>query len=154
MYTGNKNQTHPHSFHHSMKDGASHYFDRNHFLGIDPLDHTKFHHFYEPPVNVKEDFHSYELEMMIPGFKKENITIAMEDDRIIVSGKKDESVSSSNMSYIHSEHVVNEFRRDFFLSKDAEPDKIEAKFENGVLRISLTKITKNKTLVCRQIPIQ
>lgn len=45
------------SFHHRIKDGAAHYFDSNHFMGIDPLDHSKFHDIYEdkskPPRQKK-----------------------------------------------------------------------------------------------------
>lgn len=39
-------EIHSKSFHHRIKDGGAHYFDSNHFLGIDPLDHSKFHEIY------------------------------------------------------------------------------------------------------------
>lgn len=48
MTTSNKPGSVFKSFHHRIKDGAAHYFDNNHFMGIDPLDHSKFHDIYEP----------------------------------------------------------------------------------------------------------
>ncbi len=39
------------SFHHRIKDGAAHYFDSNHFMGIDPLDHSHFHEIYSKNKN-------------------------------------------------------------------------------------------------------
>lgn len=46
MKTSDKPESHFKSFHHRIKDGAAHYFDSNHFMGIDPLDHARFHEIY------------------------------------------------------------------------------------------------------------
>ena len=47
---------HSRSFHHRIKDGNSHYFDENHFMGIDPLDHARFHEIYEHKKEfIKDD---------------------------------------------------------------------------------------------------
>lgn len=45
---------HPLSFRHRIRDGASHYIDTGHFMGIDPLDHSKFHDIYKPTRQAKD----------------------------------------------------------------------------------------------------
>lgn len=46
MYVAEKKHLHPRSFHHRIRDGAVSYFDSNHFLGLDPLDHSRFQDLY------------------------------------------------------------------------------------------------------------
>gem|GEM_PF-1758908 len=53
MKDGTLSQMHPLSFRHRIKDGGSHYIDTEHFMGIDPLDHAKFHEIYKP-VQTKD----------------------------------------------------------------------------------------------------
>lgn len=45
---------HPLSFRHRIRDGATHYIDTEHFMGIDPLDHSKFHDIYRPAKNAEK----------------------------------------------------------------------------------------------------
>lgn len=47
MDIGKKSRIHSRSFHHRIRDGEGHYFNENHFMGIDPMDHSKFHDVYE-----------------------------------------------------------------------------------------------------------
>jgi HSP20 family protein len=139
MFVGQKLHIHPRSFHHRIRDGQAHYFDQNHFLGVDPLDHSKFHDIYAPPVNVKNLKESYDFEVVIPGFKKSEIEVNVDNDKIVVSGKKEEDNHQENIDYVHYEHEVDAFRREFFMGPDADMERIEALFKDGILYIKLHK---------------
>ena len=47
MYIGEKKRIHPRSFHHRIRDGAANYFDEQHFMGVDPMDCSKFHKLFD-----------------------------------------------------------------------------------------------------------
>ena len=63
MYVGEKKHVHPRSFHHRIRDGAGSFFNSNHFLGMDPMDHSRFQGLYgdktqkKKVVLVEEDTH-------------------------------------------------------------------------------------------------
>ena len=109
-------------------------------MGIDPFDSSKFHAIYEPPTNVKEEEQAYCLELMVPGFKREDIKISLSDDCLLVEGKREDELKEESQEYIHHEHTFNEFRREFFLSPNTDKDNIKAEFENGILKVFLHKL--------------
>jgi len=78
------------------------------------------------------------IETEIPGARKEDVQVRVEDDRLIISGevKRSEEVREDN--YIRMGRTYGAFRRVFPLPEDVEDKKkIKAKFENGVLRVEI-----------------
>ncbi len=140
MYIGKKFRIQPRSFRHRIRENFGHFFDENHLMGLDPFDHTLFPGKYEPPANVKEKDESYTIELMIPGFTKEEVDISVAGDCLVVEGKKEKDVMEESQAYIHHEHVVNGFKREFFLNPITDRDNIEANFEHGMLKITLHKL--------------
>jgi hypothetical protein len=54
MYIGEKRRIHSRSFHHRIREGAAHFFDTNHFLGMDPMDLSRFHNPHEDVLPTKK----------------------------------------------------------------------------------------------------
>ncbi len=97
--------------------------------------------------NVIEKTDCYEIEMTIPGFTKENLTIDITDThgktRVTISGKhtakKEEEKKEAKERYLVREFSTNEFSRSFTLAKEVMKEKVEASVKDGKLTIVLPK---------------
>ena len=98
-----------------------------------------------PRVDVVDDEKSIKLIADLPGVKKEDVKILLEDGFLTVSGeKKNEFEGKEEINIIRNERLFGKFERKFELSEDINPDEIKAKFENGVLNISIDKLVPEK----------
>lgn len=102
-------------------------------------------------VDIKENEKEYVLEADLPGVKKEDITIEINDNRLTISAKNDESVEEQRENYIRKERKFSSMVRSFGL-ENVKSDKITAKHENGVLTLILPKV-ENKGNNGRRIEI-
>lgn len=93
-------------------------------------------------ADLKETNDSYLVVADLPGVKKGDIDIEFQNDNLVITAKRDESVEDSKESYVRRERHYGEFRRSFYI-ENVDEDKIKAKFEEGVLRIHLPKLTKD-----------
>lgn len=85
----------------------------------------------------------YIIEIELPGVKKEDIRITLEDEHLIVQGKKQRK-SYENEKLIQTERQQGDFKRMFKISEEIDTQNIKAKFEEGVLYITLQKIGTEK----------
>lgn len=92
-----------------------------------------------PAVNVKETEKEFFLEMAIPGLKKENINIEIEEDIMTISSEVKEESEEKKDDFTRKEFHFNSFKRSFNIPEEADASKIEAKQENGVLYVTLPK---------------
>jgi HSP20 family protein len=95
-------------------------------------------------VNISEDEKSYDLTFSVPGFKKEEFKIEIEDQMLVVSGEHQENKESNDKNYTRKEFSFQNFKRSFTLPENADTDHIEARFENGILHVSLHKKVEEK----------
>lgn len=97
---------------------------------------------YQPVMktDVRELDNAYELDMELPGFKKEDIRIDLKDGYLTVSASRnvDNSEKDDNGKYIRQERYVGTTNRSFYVG-DIKPDDIGAKYEDGVLRLTVRK---------------
>ena len=93
-------------------------------------------------ADLKETNDSYLVVADLPGVKKGDIDIEFQNNNLVITAKRDESVEDSKESYVRRERHYGEFRRSFYI-ENVDEDKIKAKFEEGVLRIHLPKLTKD-----------
>ena len=93
--------------------------------------------FNHPPANVKELDDKYELHLFAPGFEKSDFLIALIDQvlSISVNDKKEDKES-----WNRQEHVSKGFVRQFELNEKIDKSAIQAKYEDGVLLVSLRKL--------------
>lgn len=92
-----------------------------------------------PAVNVKENKEDYEIELAAPGFKKENFEISVDNGILSISAEKKEDKTEKDDNYTRREFSYNSFSRSFALPENANEDKIAAKYNEGVLRLSVAK---------------
>ncbi len=94
-----------------------------------------------PKVDVVEDSDSLNLIAELPGVKKEDAKIVLEDGVLTISGeKKNELVGKEDINIFNSERFFGKFERRFKLTDDVNPDEITAKYENGLLKIKVAKL--------------
>jgi HSP20 family protein len=86
----------------------------------------------------------FRIEVDLPGVKKEDIELKVEDDRLIVSGHRDMKKEVKREDYYLCESSFGHFTRVFTLPEGIDRDKIDAKFEDGRLYITLEKEASRK----------
>ncbi len=101
-----------------------------------PVCFTKSSH--NMKTDIKETEKAFEFEIDMPGFKKEEIEISLENGYLTVSAQKNDKEEKDNKNnYIRRERSVS-VSRSYYVD-DVEKDKIKAKYENGILNIFVPK---------------
>lgn len=104
------------------------------------------------PVNVKQTESGFELEVVAPGFGKEDFRISLDKNLLTISAEKKAEEGKAE-KHIRREYQFQSFKRSFTLTDKVDTEKIEAKYENGVLFISLFNKEEVKASI-REISIQ
>jgi HSP20 family protein len=89
------------------------------------------------PVNVKENDNGFVLEVVAPGFAKEDIKIALDNNQLTISGEKKEGSENNAEKHIRKEYKFQSFSRSFTIDEKTDVENITAKYENGVLLLNL-----------------
>jgi HSP20 family protein len=124
--------------------------DRDHFLGHSAIGNLKWN---LPLVNIRKNGRLFEMELLIPGFEKDEIEIIVEDDILTVRGETTtKKVKSSE--YILEEFDVKSFERRFCLGAGIGHEKIDATLKHGVLRLTFTDVPKEKEVEYQEIEVK
>ena len=103
---------------------------------------------YKPAANVREDEKNYSLELALPGFSKEEISIKFEEDILTVTAGHQPKEDEKGPKYTWNEFgFKSKYERSFQLPETLDADNIGAKFENGILMITLPKKEVQPTAV-------
>lgn len=105
------------------------------------------------PVNISETENSFQLDLLAAGRKKEWFVVNVEKDILTVSYEVKEEAEKSAAKTIRNEFVSGNFKRSFTLDEKVNAEAIEAKYEDGILKLTLPKKTEVKPEV-KQISIQ
>jgi HSP20 family protein len=98
-----------------------------------------------PQTNIHETAEAYHLELVAPGRSKEDFKIQVEQGLLTVSfEKKEESVNSDDYKTIRREFDFKSFKRSFSVDDKIDVTAIQAKYENGVLKLLLPKKEESK----------
>ena len=92
-----------------------------------------------PAVNIKENEKDFELELAVPGRKKEDFNIGIDKDILTISSEVDHGDETKEENYTRREFGFSSFKRAFTLPETIDSDKIEANYENGLLKFMLPK---------------
>ena len=107
-----------------------------------------------PATNVKETDDFFALELAVPGFKKEDFKVALDQDILTISVEKEENKEEKYDQYVKQEFRSHTFSRSFRLPENGvDGDKIEAKYDAGVLYVTLPKREEVKPKPARTIEI-
>ncbi len=107
-------------------------------------------------TDVRELAGSYELDMDLPGFKKNEIMIKLENGYLMVSAAKavDRDNQAEKGSYLRRERYVGSCSRSFYVGEDVRQDEIKARYEDGILRLSIPKKDKKQVEQSKYISIE
>jgi len=92
-------------------------------------------------MDVQENEDNYVVEAELPGVKKEEIDVKMDDGRLQISVEREEVTEDNKKNYIHKERRCSSLKRSVYLV-DAENKEITAKLEEGVLNVTIPKKEK------------
>ena len=90
-----------------------------------------------PSVNSIENDNSFEIDLAVPGMKKDDFTIQLNDKVLVISSENTNSVENNSMSL--NEFNYSSFQRSFIVPETVELDKIRANYKNGILKVKLPK---------------
>jgi HSP20 family protein len=107
-----------------------------------------------PSVNIKETDQNYEVEVAAPGMSRDDFRVTLEDGKLLISSFKQEQVNRQEENYTRREFSYQSFQRSFMLPKNVvDEDKIRARYENGILLLSIPKLEQSKQKAPRMIEI-
>ncbi len=89
-------------------------------------------------VDIQEDEKNYFVAAELPGVKKDEIGISMEDGKLQISVNRDENIEDTSKNYVHRERRSCSMHRSILLA-DADSGSIKARLDNGVLNITVPK---------------
>ena len=92
-------------------------------------------------TDVKETENAYEIDIDLPGFKKDEIQMELKDGVLTVSAAKglDKDEEDKKGNYIRKERYAGSMMRSFYVGDEIKQEDIHAKFENGILQLSIPK---------------
>ena len=110
-----------------------------------------------PAVNVKEDAKAYTMEVAVPGIKKEFCRVNINADGnldIAIENKMEHKEEDKKQHYLRREFSYSNYQQTYVLPDDIVKDNIAAKVDDGVLTITMPKVTKDDVKkIQRQIDI-
>ena len=104
-----------------------------------------------PSVNSIENDNSFEIDLAVPGMKKDDFTIQLNAKVLVISSENTNSVENNSMSL--NEFNYSSFQRSFIVPETVELDKIKANYKNGILKVKLPKKKDSITKPNRVIDI-
>jgi HSP20 family protein len=99
---------------------------------------------FSPKVNIRETSDNVTLMFEVPGIKKDDIKVTVNDDVLTISGKRQFEHEENDNVYLRREIATGEFSRSFTLPETVDADKIAADYNNGLLEIKLARREETK----------
>ncbi|MEI8031845.1 MAG: Hsp20/alpha crystallin family protein [Chlorobiaceae bacterium] len=103
-------------------------------------------------VDISEDDNALYIEADMPGIKREDVKLKMEDDVLCISAERSQSEEEKKKGYHRIERSWGSLSRSFTVGDNVDTDKIDAKYDNGVLKIVLPK-KEPQPATGKEIPI-
>ena len=107
-------------------------------------------------TDVREMDNSYELDIDLPGFKKDEITVDLKNGYLTIGASKglDKDQKDDNGKYIRRERYAGVCSRSFYVGTAVRPENIGAKYEDGILKLSVPKTVKKELPESTSVAIQ
>lgn len=107
-----------------------------------------------PTVNVSDDAECFRVTADLPGLERKDVTVAVEEDRLVLSGSRSEEKEEKGRNWYRKERSSGEFRREIPLACEVDANKASAVMHNGVLTVELPKkaeaVQKRRVLEIKQ----
>jgi HSP20 family protein len=103
-----------------------------------------------PAIDISEDPTQLQVRAELPGIDPKALEIDVTEDRLVITGEKKHASSKTGNGWTHTESQYGAFTRTIPLPAPVDPEKVSARFENGVLTVDLTK---SATSVTRKVTV-
>ena len=107
-----------------------------------------------PAVNIIEHQDEYQVSLAVPGMKKDDFTIDVDGNMLTISSEKEDTKEEKEKKFTRKEYNYSSFSRSFTLPEEINKEKIEAKYEDGVLRIALPRKQEAKKPAAKHIAVK
>lgn len=97
---------------------------------------------FTPSVNTREGEHAYHVELDLPGIKKEDINVDVNDNIVTISGERKSKEEVKEDEYYKIESSYGKFERSFTLPENVDVENIHAESQDGVLEVVIPKLEK------------
>ncbi len=122
----------------TLHDKIQRYFDEFPSFGF------KYTDSFSPKIDISEGEKNINVIAEIPGVNKEDIKIVLEDNILTIEGEKKNNNVKDGENFHRSERSYGYFKRCFTLPAEVDSENIEAKYENGILNVSMKKLEIKK----------
>ena len=109
------------------------------FASIYKDDHQTGHLKQAVPVNILETEGSYLLEVVAPGWEKQDFKIALDKNLLTIEAERKAEAESKGVKHLRKEYSFRSFKRSFTVDEKIDTENIDAKYQNGVLTLNLPK---------------
>jgi HSP20 family protein len=99
---------------------------------------------WHPVVDISETPEEYLVEAELPGVKREDVRVGVDEGVLTVQGRRDPRPDAAQRRYHRRERPCGHFARSFALPEAADVERISASFEDGVLRVSIGKLAERR----------
>jgi len=106
-----------------------------------------------PPVNIAENEKGYSLDFKVPGFSKDDFQVSIHGDVLTVSAETKSQHIEKKDQYTRKEFSQRSFRRSFTLPELVHDDKVDARYENGILKVFLPKKELQAKALAKEIKV-
>ena len=106
-----------------------------------------------PSTNIKETDEGFEIELAAPGLEKADFNLNLDQEVLTIEAKRENKSEETTDKFVRREFNYTSFKRSFTLPESVDTNQIGAKYENGILNITLPKKEEAKPLPARNIEI-
>lgn len=94
-----------------------------------------------PSVEMEEADHTIHLKVEVPGMEAKDLDVEVTDDSILIKGERKSESTTEEKGMVRSEFHYGKFERQIPLPAHVQPDQVQADYRNGILRLTLPKVT-------------
>lgn len=125
----------------------------NDFFEGEALPRRRMRGAYVPSANIKETEKSFDVELAVPGMKKDDFEIEVNEDLLTIRAEQKTEKEEESERFTKREFNYSSFVRSFRLPENVDAEKIEATYTEGILRLGIPKVAEEETSKTRKISI-
>lgn len=107
-----------------------------------------------PAVNIEETKNEFNISLAVPGMKKDDFKIELEGNMLTISAEQEEESEEQDKKFTRKEYSYASFSRSFTIPDGTKGDRIDAKYQDGVLVIKLPKTEETKKQTAKHIAVK
>jgi len=106
-----------------------------------------------PAVNIKDNTKSFDIEIAVPGYKKDDLKVVVDNGVLTISSERKKENETERNGYTRREFSYSSFKRSFILPENTDEGSVKAQFADGILKLSIAKTKELPEKKGREIKI-